>query len=128
MLRHNLCELGFSPTEISPPATEVLALPTYGDGRMAPYKWILTPDERFIKTDAHAHTRDHTIIGKQSILWDVAGVIVEWQLSSREREQFLGILANLGLATSERALEFYVKAYAAFRIGLLKLCGHQRTR
>jgi hypothetical protein len=117
MMAHNLKEAGeLTDVPAAPPVKGV----SYGDGRMAPHEWLFTSDSRLIKTDAYAHTRDHTIIGRQSILWDVAGVIVEWDLSISRREVFLRALSRRD--QNHDALNFYVAAYAAFRMGLMLLC------
>jgi hypothetical protein len=95
----------------------------YGDGRMAPHEWLVTKEGRLYKTDAHAHTQDHTLVGRQSSLWDVAGTVVEWEFTGAEQSALLRALGQSGHEFREEELNFYVEAYAAFRMGLLKLCG-----
>jgi hypothetical protein len=117
MLRHNSQELGLAADIPALAAHE--GLPGYGDGRMAPHEWIWTHERRLLKTDAHDHSCDHTIVGRQPFLWDVAGLIVEWNLDSEQRAIFLNALAKLKLFVDTDALEFYVRAYAVFRGGLM---------
>jgi hypothetical protein len=117
MLRNNSQELGLA-ADI--PAVAVHeGLPGYGDGRMAPHEWIWTNEGRLLKTDAHDHSCDHTIAGRQPFLWDVAGVIAEWKLDSEQQTMFLSALEELGLTVRREALEFYLRAYAVFRAGLM---------
>ena len=52
----------------------------YGDGRLAPHEWVRTDAGGLLKLDAGGHACDHTAIGPQAILWDVAGLIVEWNM------------------------------------------------
>jgi hypothetical protein len=115
MLRHNSQELGLA--DIPAVATHE-GLPGYGDGRMAPHEWIWTDEGRLLKMDAHDHSCDHTIVGKQPFLWDVAGVIVEWKLDSEQQTILLNALEKSGLFVETQALEFYLRAYAVFRAGL----------
>ncbi|MCI0746235.1 MAG: hypothetical protein L0Y58_12595 [Verrucomicrobia subdivision 3 bacterium] len=97
--------------------------PSYGDGRMMPRHWIRTVDGRLLKTNAYAHTRDDAIAGRQSILWDVAGTIVEWNLSAGQIGAFLAALRSFRIEADPQALEFYQLAYAAFRMGLATFSG-----
>jgi hypothetical protein len=96
--------------------------PSYGDGRMAPHEWLITTEGRLFKTDAFAHALDHTVVGRQSILWDVAGVIVEWELAPEQRRQFANALKLRGREFEDEEVRSYVQAYAAFRMGFMTLC------
>jgi hypothetical protein len=102
---------------------------TYGDGRMSPHEWLLTPEGRLYKTDAYAHAQDHTIVGRQSVLWDVAGVIVEWKLSAEQQGIFLNAVDGRAptLPIDSVIVDFYVRAYAAFRMGLMTLCAESAS-
>jgi hypothetical protein len=103
-------------------ASGIVGLPSYGDGGMAPHEWLLTEEGRIIKTGAFAHSRDHTLVGRQPIFWDVAGVIVEWELSFDQTQHFLEVLALRGCRIARTPLDFYVACYAAFRLGMMTLC------
>jgi hypothetical protein len=96
------------------------SLPSYGDGRMAPWEWVCDSQSKLWKADAGGHDSDHTMPGRQSFLWDIAGTIVEWNLDSRQRETLLEHLTNLTIA--QDVLRFYEAAYAAFRMGQAELC------
>jgi hypothetical protein len=93
----------------------------YGDGRMAPHEWVRSSDGKIFKTDCTGHDNDHTFIGKQTIYWDIAGAIVEWNMNSSSAEQFVANCARAGLPTREEQLVFYQLAYSAFRLGFCTL-------
>ena len=50
--------------------------PGYGDGHMAPHEWARAPSGQIMKADATGHEIDHTIVGRQSVVWDIAAVTV----------------------------------------------------
>jgi hypothetical protein len=91
-----------------------LAVPRYGDGRLAPHEWLVSWPRWLIKTDPVGHDRDHTIVGPQPLAWDVAGALVEWQLDSLPFPETAPI--------DPAELPFYRAAYAAFRLGMCSLC------
>jgi hypothetical protein len=93
--------------------------------RLAPHEWIRTRTGQLLKTDHSGHDCDHTIIGKQSILWDIAGVIVEWNLDLGGASPLLCVVEQKGFAIEPNALAFYRMAYAAFRLGMTSLCAGQ---
>ena len=96
-----------------------LELPSYGDGRLAPHEWVRTPDGQILKVDAGGHEQDHTIVGPQSILWDIAGAIVEWDLSE---ESSIALVSAAGFPRMPmQVLSCYGAAYAAFRGGMAYL-------
>lgn len=103
-------------------AQQMEPTPSYGDGHLAPWEWIRTEQGDFVKTDDSGHSCDHTLIGKQSVLWDVAGAIVEWSFSEPDQQLLLEMLAQKGLTIDRSALGFYRNAYAAFQIGKASLC------
>jgi hypothetical protein len=95
-----------------------LSSATYGDGRMAPREWRWTGDRRLCKLAGVAHDRDHTMIGTQSVAWDLAGAIVEWGLGSAARERLIAELAaSLASRIPPTVVRFHESAYAAFRVG-----------
>jgi hypothetical protein len=95
---------------------------SYADGRLAPHEWVLTPAGELFKTDCTGHAFDHTAVGPQSILWDVAGVTIEWRLDAGERSAFIQALDRAGLSAPLEALPLYELAYAAYRLGEAALC------
>lgn len=99
------------------------AAPTYGDGRMAPHEWLRTPSGLLIKTDGGGHDADHTLIGRQSVAWDIAGAMVEWELDESAAQTLRQALEGAGGAlVTPDVLQFHCLAYAAFRMGQCALC------
>jgi hypothetical protein len=94
---------------------------TYGDGHLAPHEWIRTGDGRILKADAEGHAYDHTLICEQSLLWDVAGAFVDWDLNLQTAGPLLQVLEGKGMPVDRAGLAFYRAAYAAFRVGLMSL-------
>ncbi|MGE5608134.1 MAG: hypothetical protein ACM359_02675, partial [Bacillota bacterium] len=97
--------------------------PTYGDGRLAPHEWLRTPSGQLVKVDPVGHTADHTLIGRQSLLWDVAGASVEWGLDDTTAAPLLRALPG-SPSIPRPILIFYRLAYAAFRLGTCDLSMH----
>jgi hypothetical protein len=106
---------------------EIEALLAYGDGHLAPHEWIRTDDGRILKADAEGHARDHTLVGEQSLLWDIAGAFSEWELNMQTAIPLLRALELKGMQVDRVALAFYRAAYAAFRVGLMSLSFAQVT-
>lgn len=93
---------------------------SYGDGRLAPHEWIRTSTGSLQKVDCAGHDCDHTVIGRQPLIWDVAGAVIEWGLDETNAARLVdevapGVLPDL--------LRFYCAAYAAFRVGMAAMCG-----
>jgi hypothetical protein len=100
----------------------------YGDGHLAPHEWLRSGSGDLIKVDSTGHADDHTIVGKQSIAWDIAGAAVEWKLAPAALERVLtSYRAAGGEALSAAQLTAYRLAYAAFRAGQFRLCADMCT-
>lgn len=95
---------------------------SYGDGRLAPHEWVRTPTGALLKTDPTGHDLDHTLVGKQPLLWDLAGLLVEWDLSPKAAAPLLCSVSAAGIPVPPEALAFYQMSYAAFRLGMTTLC------
>lgn len=89
--------------------------PTVCDNRMRPHHWLLT-DGRVLKLDAAIHGDDHFFPGACDIAWDLAGVIVEWNLDSSARESFLKKYRRISYDDASSRIESYELAYAVFRM------------
>jgi hypothetical protein len=97
--------------------------PTYGDGHLAPYEWMRAEGDRLVKLDSGSHYYDHTSIGKQSVLWDVAGALCEWDADTAGESALISLYQQAaGLAVELTSLRFYQLAYSAFKAGQYKLC------
>jgi hypothetical protein len=91
-------------------------------GSFAPHEWIRDRQGRILRPGARERGPDHTIVGKQSRIWDVASVINEWELDRAEEEHFLGTIATADLRLDATLLRFHRLAHAAFRMGQAHLC------
>jgi len=91
-----------------------------GDGRMGPWEWRRNYTGAMIKLDAAGHDTNHTIVGRQPVWWDLAGVVVEWDL--KPEELFLVQATAMLESVAPELLAFYVAAYAAFRTGQCRFC------
>lgn len=100
-----------------------LSARSYGDGHLAPHEWLRSHDGRLLKVDSAGHQWDHTIVGKQPLVWDAAGAIVEWGLDDRKVAILLdAFYAAGGVSIPADALNFYGAAYAAFSLGQCHMC------
>lgn len=109
-------------------AAECTGVPlAYGDGHLAPHEWIRTGTGAILKTDCEGHDADHTMVGRQSLLWDVAGAMIEWDLNSSNAAPLLAPIQTAGVEFTKEQLAFYQMAYAAFRMGLMALARSQTS-
>lgn len=93
-----------------------------GDGRLGPCEWIRSSGGELVKVDCGGHDRDHTIVGRQPLVWDVAGALVEWRLKgNRARVVTTEALGSGSVALG--VLEGMRIAYAALRMGQCRVCG-----
>jgi hypothetical protein len=119
MTRHNCMEaLGDAPEFPTPEPHEL----RYGDGRMAPHEWVRA-EGRLVKTDVWGHDLDHTCVGPQSILWDAAGALIEWEMDQPQRALFLEELGGLGVRPRAGELRWFETAYCSFRLGMASMRG-----
>jgi hypothetical protein len=89
--------------------------PIIPDGRMLPHEWIRTPDGRLYKTDAGSHGDDHFFPGPTDIAWDLAGSIVEWDLSPAQATFLIARYIKISGDDPSARLPDFVIAYAIFR-------------
>ena len=100
-------------------------MPCYTDGHLAPEEWVVSREGALLKTDYLGQVFDHTLVGEQPLLWDLASAIVEWELIDAERGVLLETVATRGIQIDPAALSGYELAYAAFRMGLFSFCADQ---
>jgi len=89
--------------------------PAICDARMQPHEWLAC-GERWLKLDAAAHGDDHFYPGPCDIAWDLAGVVVEWQLEPSAQEFLLAAYRRASGDDMTRRLAAYELAYATFRM------------
>ncbi len=108
--------------EASPSAPRFQEPEVAVDGRMLPHEWVRTSGGALVKADALDHHDDDFLPCCRDIAWDVAGTIVEFELSAnRAVELTRRYRALSGDATIDQRLPFYVTAYLAYRIGYTSL-------
>ena len=90
--------------------------PAICDSRMMPHEWLQAENGRWLKLDAAIHGDDHFFPGPCDIAWDLAGVIVEWNLSLAARNFFLAEYRNAGADDPTTRIGVYQVAYATFRM------------
>jgi len=100
----------------APPVGRLVPRPVCTDNRMAAHEWLRLPSGQLLKADGLDHHQAHDLIGCQDIAWDLAGAILELDLSAPDAEQL-----RLATDTSKELLDFYLVAYAAFRVGAHRL-------
>jgi hypothetical protein len=98
-----------------------LVYPTVCDNRMAPLYWRPAQDNRWLKLDAAIHGDDHFFPGPCDIAWDLAGVVVEWDLDSSSRELFLAQYRRASGDDPMPRIAGYELAYAMFRLAWSKM-------
>jgi hypothetical protein len=90
----------------------------YGDGHLAPHEWLRIQGGELCKVDCVGHDTDHTIVGRQSVAWDIAGAACEWKLGVPALEVLLDAYrAAGGEYVPLSVISAYRLAYAAFRAG-----------
>jgi hypothetical protein len=105
------------------PSSQLLVLecPVYADGRLGPEEWIQARAGALMKVDATDHGDDHLLPGPCDSAWDIAGAIIEWQLTPARADEFCdGYRRRTGDDVAAR-LSPYLLAYAGLRIGRTRL-------
>jgi hypothetical protein len=112
---------GGAPPRFASPRTPCTA--SCGDGAQAPHEWIRTADGHLYKVDSAGHEWEPTVIGRQSIEWDIAGAITEWDLSAAQSDALLFEIESAGIRVDRQSLHWYCLCYAAFKFGRFALSG-----
>jgi len=95
--------------------------PVLSDSRMAPHEWLITQEGKFLKTDGASHGDDHFFPGPCDIAWDLAGTIVEWNLSRQATDLFCEHYRRLSGDDPAARLLGHILAYALFRAGYCQM-------
>jgi hypothetical protein len=107
-----------------------LERPVYPDCRMLPYEWLVTGDGRALKTDAVGHAEGHQLPGPADIAWDLAGTIMEWELSPAATTFFLQEYRRRSGDAAEKRLRPYLLLYSVLRMAQCRMSSvstaHQR--
>ncbi|MES1245713.1 MAG: hypothetical protein ABUT39_29170 [Acidobacteriota bacterium] len=100
------------------PELASLARPVLTDNRMHAWEWLVTPEGKILKADALDHHAGNDLIGAQDPAWDLAGAVVELELSDDERGRLVEMLErSRRVKTPPDQLRFYTHAYLAFQLG-----------
>ena len=92
------------------------------DNKLDRHEWLRARDGSLIKCDALDHHQAHDLIGCQSIEWDVAGAIAEFDLDQSDIEHFIAATEEWGCLPIDRELLGFCRtAYLAFRMGQMRL-------
>ncbi len=89
--------------------------PAVCDSRMQPGEWLFT-GTRWLKLDAAKHGDDHFFPGPCDVAWDLAGIVVEWELDSAAQESLLSRYLRASGDDASRRLAAYKLAYTTFRM------------
>ncbi|WP_262027269.1 hypothetical protein [Microvirga sp. Mcv34] len=100
-----------------PDALEGKIRRVWSDNRMHAWEWLVSGD-RLIKADALDHSAAHDLVGHQDIAWDIAGAIVELDLSRPEAARLCAIVEReSGYPVYPDLLAFLLPCYCAFHMG-----------
>lgn len=124
MARHNLREgLGedvaqrFEPLLSSATGLQRLVRPIETDGRLHAWEWLDSPGG-LLKTDALDHHAGHDLVGCQDVAWDIAGAIVEFDLSGTEADALAAVVEGAsGRPVHTALISFLRPCYLAFQLG-----------
>jgi hypothetical protein len=115
-------EFGTSAHQIDMPDGSLLShAPVFADARMQPHEWLRSEDGRMIKLDGAEHGDDHFFPGPTDIAWDLAGAIVEWNMTSDAQETLLREYRRISGDNVESRIHQFVLAYSSFRMGYCKM-------
>jgi hypothetical protein len=93
--------------------------PVLVDGQMQPHEWISA--ERIFKTDSVDHGDNHFFPGPCDIAWDLAGAVIEWQMTPDTIQIFLSLFRKFSGIDASVRLPIYLLAYSVFRLGFCKM-------
>jgi hypothetical protein len=110
MAEHNARQMGLELGIGLKPERPVIA-----DGRMHPHEWLHTSDGQVLKSDCGSHGDDHFYPGPTDIAWDLAGAIVEWQMSPPQIRLFIEAYRRYSGDDTGPRIDDFVAAYAVFR-------------
>lgn len=96
------------------------AEPVLTDGRMQPHEWIGV-ERRIIKVDAYTHGDDHFFPGPTDIAWDLAGIIVEWNLDDQAADFLMSEFRRMSGLDRTQAIQPFVFAYTVFHLAYWKM-------
>jgi hypothetical protein len=119
MAEHNLQQFGVeTPIEVR------LEHPVIADGHMQPHEWLQTKGGQLLKTDSGSHGDDHFFPGPTDIAWDLAGAIVEWQMTAAQMHEFLELYHRASGDNAGTRIDDSIRAYAIFRAAYCQMAAN----
>lgn len=92
--------------------------PVRTDSRLHGWEWLRT-EHGLLKIDAVDHCEAHDLVGCQDIAWDLAGAMVEHDLSQAELDELRRSICGVGVPDSgDELIAALVPCYLAFQLGL----------
>jgi hypothetical protein len=92
------------------------------DNRLHVWEWLIRPNGHLLKTDALDHHAAHDLVGCQDLAWDVAGAVVELDLSPSEQDELCAVIHGWGGGEPDPELiAFLTPCYLAFQLGYYTL-------
>lgn len=119
MLQHNTREA--TRVDLKSDAPLAVESPIIPDARMQPYEWRVGRDGRWHKLDGHGDGDGHILPGPADVCWDIAGAIIEWEMSATHQAAFVHAFEALTADPVTARLPNYLLAYTALRVGALRL-------
>lgn len=95
--------------------------PVIADGRMLPHEWMRMENGRILKLDGSTHGDDHFFPGPCDVAWDLAGMIVEWELNEVQAAEFLDAYRRISNDDAQSRVGDYLLVYATFRMAWSKM-------
>lgn len=98
---------------------EGLVVPADTDNRLQPWEWLAAGEHGYFKTDALDHSAGHDLVGAQDVAWDIAGAVIEFDLSQGEAANLRAAVADgCRRAVSAELQALFEIFYLAFQLGL----------
>ncbi|HKO51448.1 MAG TPA: hypothetical protein VJV79_27255 [Polyangiaceae bacterium] len=95
-------------------------------GALGPQEWLRALDGRVVKLPETLAGYDHTAVRSEPLGWDLAAVVVEWQLTVPETEQLLASFrAHSGLSADAPEISPHIRRYACFCMAKARFCADQ---
>jgi hypothetical protein len=98
-----------------------VARPLYADARLLPHEWVAAPGGALIKLDAIDHADDHFFPGPCDSAWDLAGALVELELTGAGADALLAAYRRRTGDDATSRVRTHQVAYLACRVGYLDM-------
>jgi hypothetical protein len=113
--------IGLEFSRPSPVSELPVERPVYPDCQMQPHEWLITRSSQFVKTDATDHAEGHQLPGPVDTAWDIAGIIIEWDLPYSVAEGFVREYQHRSGDPVHKRLSPYLLAYSILRMAYFRM-------